>query len=597
VAVQRQDLERESDIERLRDIALMQHAALETLAARLLEHRRQLAELKGDPRRAQQDLELLEAISQRVGRQLDQLKARTDAHDERVRKTRERSGPTPQPNLPVVEQTFELDVADRICPSCGGDLKPMKDQCETSEMVDVVEVSYRVVKVQQQKYVCRCGSCVETAPGPERAMGGGRYSLAFAIKVALDKYLDHLPLARQQCILARHGLEVTTQTLWDQVQAIARQLEKADQALLEHALAEPVIGLDQTGWPKLDGHGGKPWQMWCVTAPKVVVHRIREDKSASTFKDLVGHYKGTIVCDALGTHGAGARDGPGIVLAGWWAHVFRKFDEAAENHEQACLALKWIGELYDIDEKAGADLDRKAELRRAEAAPILEKMKEWLPSVALKTLSIGKAAAYTLANWDRLTRFLAILACRSTTTRPSGPSVPRGRAQESLRVQVPPRDRSRRHALLGDRDRQAPSRRSRCLPRRRYPSCPPGSGAPALGLPPVAPVSTTDLYRQDGAWRDLTFFRRVGEAESTSSGRLQIPGGPDRKGRHPETADGGPGGAGPAGRDERPPRLRQARPPRAGAAATRAGGLRPPSRNGARPLPTLRVGAGRSIRS
>ena len=55
----------------------------------------------------------------------------------------------------------------------------------------MVEVSYRVVQVKQQKYTCRCGGCVETAPGSDRAIVGGRDSVAFAIKVALDKYLDH----------------------------------------------------------------------------------------------------------------------------------------------------------------------------------------------------------------------------------------------------------------------------------------------------------------------------------------------------------------------------------------------------------------------
>ncbi len=81
-------------------------------------------------------------------------------------------------------------------------------------MVDVVEVSYRVVSVKQQKYTCRCGGCVETAPGPERATPGSRYSLDFAIKVAIDKYLDHIPLARQERILTssktRASLSITT---------------------------------------------------------------------------------------------------------------------------------------------------------------------------------------------------------------------------------------------------------------------------------------------------------------------------------------------------------------------------------------------------
>lgn len=283
----------------------------------------------------------------------------------------------------------------------------MAGQVEASEMIDVIEVSYRLVKVQQQKYVCRCGGSVETAPGPERAAPGSRYSLRFAIKVATDKYLDHIPLARQARILKRHGVEVTTQTLWGLLDAVERRLQASSRALLERALADPVIGLDQTGWKRLDDKKKKPWQMWCVTAPGIVVHRIRKDKGADTFRDLVGDYCGVIVCDAAKTHEAGARDSPGIALAGCWAHTYRKFEEAAPDHPEAELALGWIGELYDIDERAGDDLDKKAELRRSESAAVLEKLKTWLWSQAvLKTLSIGKAAAYAIANWERLTRFV-----------------------------------------------------------------------------------------------------------------------------------------------------------------------------------------------
>jgi transposase len=294
-----------------------------------------------------------------------------------------------------------------MCPSCGGQLEPMAGQFEESELVDFVEVSYRVVKVKQQKYVCRCGSCVETALGPERAIRGGRYSLAFAIKVALDKYLDHIPLARQERILRRHGLEITTQTLWDQLSALGQRLAAIDAALFAYALEQPVIGLDQTSWPKLEPGATKPWQMWCVTAPGVVCHRIKDDKGAGTFKELVGNYTRFMVCDALKTHEAGARDGPGIILAGCWAHVFRKFEEAEPDHPEANLALEWIGELYEIDERAGNDLELKSKLRRTDSAEVLAKLKTWLWSQAvLKSLSIGKAAAYAIANWERLTRFV-----------------------------------------------------------------------------------------------------------------------------------------------------------------------------------------------
>jgi transposase len=403
------DLRRESDIEQLRRVAIAQQIQIEQLLGMLRAKCNELAVLKGSEGELQQTLSLVEDLSkqaQAVAAQIEKLPG-TPANGRQGRKPRESFGPTEQPKLPIVEQAFELDAADTMCPSCGGTLSPMKGQFEASEMVDVVEVSYRVVHVQQQKYACKCGGCIETAPGPERATPGGRYSLDFAIKVAIDKYLDHIPLARQERILRRHGLLVTTQTLWDQLNALGRRLESASRALLARLLAEPVIGLDQTSWPRLDGKGDKPWQMWCLTAPGVVVHRIRDDKSKDTFKALMDGYKGTAVCDALKTHEAGARGNDAIALAGCWAHVYRKFEEAAPDHPEAHLALQWIGQLYEIDERAGGDMGKKAELRRTETAEVIATMKTWLWSQALlKSLSIGNAAAYVVANWDRLTRFL-----------------------------------------------------------------------------------------------------------------------------------------------------------------------------------------------
>lgn len=401
------DLRREKDIEQLRRVALAQQVQIEQLLRVLSAQAAELGALKGNDQELQQKLALVEELtktSQRLAKQLEELPAPAGA---KPKKPREHFGHTAQPELPIVEQLFELDEADRTCPSCGGALAPMKGQFETSEMIDVVEVSYRVVKVQQQKYVCQCGSCVETAPGPERAAVGGRYSLDFAIKVAIDKYLDHIPLARQERILRRHGLETTSQTLWDQLNVLGRRLESASAALLARVLAQPVIGLDQTGWPRLDGKGDTPWQMWALTAPGIVVHRIRDDKGAATFKSLIGNYRGVIVCDALKTHEAGVRGNDAVALAGCWAHVYRKFEEAAPNHPEANLALKWIGELYEIDERAEGDVAKMAELRRTASAEVVATMKTWLWSQAtLKTLSIGNAAGYCVANWDRLTRFV-----------------------------------------------------------------------------------------------------------------------------------------------------------------------------------------------
>lgn len=397
-------LEREQDIEELRRVALALHAQLQQTIRQLKRKCDQLAFYSGNKEELQQTLALIEKLT---AQSKAAEKAAQTPPKKSPPKAREKSGPTEQPKLPREPMLFELDDADRTCPSCGGGLEPMTGQFEASEMIDVVEVSYRIIEVQQQKYVCRCGGCVETAPGPDRALAGSRYSLAFAIKVVLDKYLDHIPLERQVRILERHDLVVTSQTLWDMALAIAKRLELVDAALYAHVMAQPVIGLDQTGWPRLESGASKPWQMWCLTAPGVVVHRIRDDKSAATFGALVGNFHGTIVCDALKTHEAGAREGPGIVLAGCWAHVFRKFEEAMPDHPEAQRALEWIGALYEIDRDADGDVARVAELRAARAPAVLAAFKDWLwHQATLKTLSIGKAAAYAVANWERLTRFV-----------------------------------------------------------------------------------------------------------------------------------------------------------------------------------------------
>jgi transposase len=410
------DLRAEKDIEQLRRVALAQRTQIDLLLRALREMH------KDDPEALQQALLKLEEQARKAeeaSASTDQTRNTSDRSDERSKsettkpKKRTSFGNTQQTKLDVEDLVCELDEADKICPCCGGVLHPMKDQFETSEMIDVVEIRYVVKKCKQQKYACACGGVIETAPGPERVIPGSRYSLAFAIHVAIAKYLDHIPLARQERMMRRHGLEITTQTLWDVINALAKRLESANDALMKHALAHPVIGIDQTSWRRLENKDKKPWQMWCITAPGCVVHRIKEDKTANTFVDLVGDFVGTIVCDAASTHTAGideaarSRNNDRIVLSGCWAHVFRKFRDASSDHPDANVMMAWIQKLYAIDASADGDRNRLAELRRTESKKVADEMRIWLWSQALlESLSIGKAAAYTIKNWERLLRFL-----------------------------------------------------------------------------------------------------------------------------------------------------------------------------------------------
>jgi transposase len=206
-------------------------------------------------------------------------------------------------------------------------------------------------------------------------------------------------------MMASAGLGVGSNSLWDQVEAIATWCEPTWQALGTTALREGIIGLDQTGWPNLDAKSKKKWQMWSVTTPRVVFHTIRDDKSANSFQALVGDYSGYIVCDDFSTHRAAARGSPDIVLVGCWAHIYRRFEEAFPDFPQAEYAMGLIRLLYDIDEHSPPE-DLAAN-RAFWSKLVLDELYRWMTTVnVLTSTKLGKAIKHTLKIKDRLWLFI-----------------------------------------------------------------------------------------------------------------------------------------------------------------------------------------------
>jgi transposase len=334
-------------------------------------------------------------------------------------------GPTAQPRLPMVEQVHELDAADRTCPQCGGTLVAMKGQTEDSEEISVVERQFVLVKHQRQKYRCACNGCVDTAPAPPRLAArpdvrGHRYAPAFAVEVAIDKYLDHLPLERQARRMRREGLVIESQTLWDQLDALATALAPTYTALRQHVLAAPVIGADETWWRILQGRGAPRWWAWSVTCEDAVAYTILESRSQQAARQVLNGYGGIVIADGYGAYDALARAGPGFTLANCWAHVRRKFVEAEPHYPGPCgEVLDLIGQLYAVEracpaltattsEEVRAQAHRlRAAARREQSIAIVDAIRAWAyRQRVLPESSLGKAIAYMLGLWLGLTRFL-----------------------------------------------------------------------------------------------------------------------------------------------------------------------------------------------
>jgi transposase len=315
-------------------------------------------------------------------------------------------GPTQQPALPVVDLPHELDEADKVCNACGGELKPMGDQFETAEEIDVVARSFRIVRHKRQKYSRKCGACVDTALGPPKLILGGRYSTQFAVAVAVDKYQFHMPLSRQTTEMADQGLTVSVSTLWDQIAALATHLQSCYLALHKHILTARVVGTDETRWPLLDNEN-KNWWAWSVCCTTGVRYCIAKSRAHTEALELLRDFNGKVVCDAYTGYDAlinvRQRNGKPLTLAHCWDHVQRKYFEAKDNNPPANEALRLIGKLYEIEARAavahppGSDQwrDHQLLLRQTESAAVLEEIWAWQRTVSpLPTSGLGRAVKY-----------------------------------------------------------------------------------------------------------------------------------------------------------------------------------------------------------
>jgi transposase len=408
------DLTQERDVETLRQISLLLDRENQRLITKNLQLTAELARLRGLPDPEQLALAELRALEHRRTEALAPPTATAPA-PKVPRAPRPGHGPRSQPALPVVEIHHELPPDQRACPACGGELTEMRGQTEDAERITTVKLTYQVEHHVRHKYRCRCNGAVVTAPGPAQVIPGGRYAPEFGVGVAVAKYADHLPLERQVRMMAREGLVVDSQTLWDQLNAIARDLEPTYDALGRRALDAPVINVDETRWAIMGTPKPAAGTVWSVHAPTVSFYRILPGKSADEGKQVLADYRGIVVVDGFAVYEVLARAGPGFTLAHCWAHTKRKYDEIATNWPTACATIgELIGELYAIERLVpgpcpgdAAAQTLRQRLRTERSQPVLDRIWQWATEqVGLPRSDFGKAVRYMLERWSGLTRFV-----------------------------------------------------------------------------------------------------------------------------------------------------------------------------------------------
>jgi len=419
-------IEQISDLETAKQVAILLEKENAKLHERLKELSEQIALLRGQSKAVQLEMEIARLQQQMdklqkelFGRSSERGVKKTDGNAVVKQKVQPKGhGPQPQMNLAIEEREHELDEADQVCELCGGRLQEWSGQTEDSEEITSVKRQYILVKHKRKKYRCSCGSGPVTAPGPLKLISGGRYSLQFAVDIATEKYLEHQPLERQVRMMARQGLTVTSQTLWDQIERLAKVLLPCYRELAVYVRGKQVLNVDETPWPFLD-KPNKKWWVWSAASYDAVYYHFDARRSARAAEELIGDFKGTLVVDGYISYESLLKSKEGIVLGFCWSHARRKFLDAKEYYPESCgEILEMIDELFWIERQLpsweglkGEELIRTLRVikdaRQIHSQALIKQMERWiLEQRAQPGSSLAQAIGYLGEHWKGLTRFI-----------------------------------------------------------------------------------------------------------------------------------------------------------------------------------------------
>ena len=260
-----------------------------------------------------------------------------------------------------------------------------------------VEVEEHHVKV----YAGKKTDEIVRAPHPECLLRGSLVSPSLEAAVMNAKYVNAVPLYRQEQEFERYGLHISRQNManWT-IQCADRYLAVLYDYLHEKMYDYHVLQADET--PVLVSKDGRPAGaksfMWVYrtgrmyTDRQIVLYEYQKTRNASHPREFLKNFKGICVTDGYQVYHTIEAEREDLKIAGCWSHARRRFDEAVkalpkakQKDSRAYLALTIIQAIYR-EEKLLKDLpaeERKIR-RQLSVRPLVEAYFTWARENILK---------------------------------------------------------------------------------------------------------------------------------------------------------------------------------------------------------------------
>jgi transposase len=355
-------------------------------------------------------------------------------------------------NLEVREIEYPLPEDKQICECCGEKLHFVNWQ--VTEKVEVQPAKATRVLHKQPIYACRdCQNEGEPAPiktaatMPEQAFPKSIASPSLVAHIITEKFVMGAPLYRQEQYIESLGLFISRQTMANWMIQGAKLLTPACGRMHEIMISLDILHADETTVQVLKEAGRSATTdstMWLYRSgrdgPPMVVFDYQTSRAGKHAKEFLRGFGGfDPVTNAITKmkylhvdgHGGynevphhilvGGVEMRDVILAGCWSHVRRKFvdalavlkgkDRKSGKKPAAEIGLQYCNDLFNIErELKDVTPEEHLAARKERSAPIVGAFKEWLDKQAegnvLPETTVGKAVAYCLNQWTKLTAFL-----------------------------------------------------------------------------------------------------------------------------------------------------------------------------------------------
>jgi transposase len=317
-------------------------------------------------------------------------------------------------------EEFHHEPESTVC-GCGCQMKRIGE--DVAEKLDYEPGVFTVERHVRGKWACaRCEKLVQ-APVAPHIIDKGIPTTGLLAQVLVAKFLDHLPLYRQEHIFERAGLAIARSTLAQWVGECGAQLQPLVDALSAELLRHGVLHADETPVGMLKPGNKKTHKayIWtyCTTtynATKAVVFNFAETRSGDNVRAFLGiegdgrAWQGKLVTD--GFSGYKACFDKGVTEVGCMAHARRKFHDLWVHHGSQVgeRALRYFQLLFKIEDKVSeASPEERRRLRQRRSQRVAELLHKWLllqRQQVPEGSATAKAIDYSLKRWAALTRYL-----------------------------------------------------------------------------------------------------------------------------------------------------------------------------------------------